>query len=348
MWKSDEPLREGWDLVEIAIDLGTANCLVCVRGKGIVLREPSVVAINRDTNQILAIGQEAKRMVGKTPADIIATRPLRDGVIADYDVTQAMLHHFITRVSGRARFMKPRVMICIPTGATGAERRAVIEAAKEAGAGQVELIDEAMAAAIGLGLEIEKPGGHMVVDIGGGTSDIAILSLGGIAGSSSVRSAGDRMDAAIQNEVRRLYGLAIGERTAEEIKMTVGSVHPKGRPGEYDLRGRDVVTGLPRNYPIHAHEIQGALNEPTQLIMDAIRSALETTPAELVGDVAERGIWFTGGGSLLHGLLELAADEMGVPTHLAEDPLTTVAIGTQRALETHFEGGHIMPMKKVL
>lgn len=334
--------------MEIAIDLGTANCLVAVKGKGIVLREPSVVAMHRDTGQILAIGEEARRMLGKTPEAIVATRPLRDGVIADYDVTEAMLRYFIEKVSGRARFTKPRVMVCIPTGATGAERRAVREAAKEAGAGKVELIDEALAAALGLGLDITRPEGHMVVDIGGGTTDIAVLSLGGIAGSSSVRSAGDRMDGAVQMEVRRLFGLAIGERTAEDIKISAGTVHPKGREGEFELRGRDLVTGLPRNYVVRPHELRSALLEPVGLILDAIRQALEHTPAELVADVAERGIWFTGGGSLLHGLLELVAEEASVPTHLAKDPLSTVAVGTARALESRIEDGHLVVLQRVL
>lgn len=334
--------------MEIAIDLGTANCIVCVRGKGIVLREPSVVASHRDTGQILAIGAEARRMIGKTPEAIVATRPMRDGVIADYDVTEAMLHYFIDKVSNRARFTKPRLMICIPTGATGAEKRAVREAAKEAGAGSVDLIDEALAAAMGLGLDIERPGGHMVVDIGGGTTDIAVLSLGGIAASGSVRSAGDRMDAAVQAEIRRLFGLAIGERTAEDIKIAVGTVHPKGREGDFELRGRDLVTGLPRTYRVHPHEIRAALAEPVGMILDTVRRVLEHTPAELVSDVADRGIWFTGGGSLLHGLIELVSEETGVPTQLAEDPLTTVALGTARALESRIEDGHLVVLKRVM
>ncbi len=333
--------------MEIAIDLGTANSIVCVRGKGIVLREPSVVARHADTNEIMALGEEARRMIGKTPDSIVATRPMKDGVIADYEVTEAMLRYFIEKVSGNVRLTRPRVMVCIPTGATGAEKRAVLEAAKEAGAGRVELIDEAMAAALGIGLEINRAEGHMVVDIGGGTADIAVLSLGGLASATSVRSGGDRMDLAVQNEVRRLFGVAIGERTAEEIKMTIGSVHPKGRDGEYALRGRDLVNGLPRNYTIHPHELKGALMEPVGMILDAIHKAFEEAPPELVSDVAKNGIWFTGGGSLLHGLIELVAEDTGVATHLAEDPLSTVALGTAKALESDMENGHLVLFKPV-
>jgi rod shape-determining protein MreB len=334
--------------MEIAIDLGTANVLVAIKGRGVVLREPSVVAIERDSGRTVAIGEEARRMLGRTPGTITAIRPLKDGVIADYDVTEAMMRYFIQRAVGRSRLTKPRVMICVPTAATGSEKRAVREAARAAGAGRVELIDEALAAALGLGLDIHRPVGNMVVDIGGGTADVAVLSLGGIHASESVRVAGDKMDQAVQNEIRRVYGLSIGDRTAEEAKIHIGSVHPDGRAGTYEIRGRDIVSGLPRNLELRAEDIRPALLEPVSTILNAIKGVLERTAPELVADIAERGIWLTGGASLLHGLPELVARETGVPAQLAEDPLSTVALGTVKALETRLHEDHLVLFPRVV
>ncbi len=334
--------------MEIAIDLGTANVLVAVRGKGIVLREPSVVAVDRDSGKLVAIGEEARRMLGRTPGAIIAMRPLRDGVIADYEITEAMLRHFIARVTPGRSMTRPRVMICIPTGATGAERRAVREAAQSAGAGKVELVEEPLAAALGLGLEITKPAGQLVVDIGGGTADVAVLTLGGIAASDSVRVGGDAMDAAIVQELKSAYSLAVGERTAEEIKIDVGSVHPGATQRETDIRGRDLLTGLPRTLHLTSADVRGVLMEPAQEIVAAVRRVLEQTPPELLSDILDHGIWLTGGGAMLHGLPELMARETGVPTYLAEDPMSSVALGTARALDMQIVGRHLVIFKRVI
>ncbi len=334
--------------MEIAIDLGTANVLVAVRGKGIVLREPSVVTVDRDSSKLIAIGEEARQMLGRTPGAIVALRPLRDGVIADYEITEAMLRHFIARVTPGRSMTRPRVMICIPTGATGAERRAVHQAAQAAGAGKVELIEEPLAAALGLGLEITKPLGHMVVDIGGGTADLAVLTLGGIAASDSVRVGGDAMDAAIVQELKNTYSLAIGERTAEEIKMEVGSVHPQTTVRESDIRGRDLLTGLPKTLHITSSDIRPALMERAQEIVTSVRRVLEQTPPELISDILDHGIWLTGGGAMLHGLPELIARETGVLTHLAEDPISSVALGTARALEMQVVGRHLVIFRRVI
>lgn len=334
--------------MEIAIDLGTANVLVAVRGKGILLREPSVVATEHESGKIVAIGEEARRMLGRTPGSIVATRPLRDGVIADYETTEAMLRYFIARASGHRSMTRPRVMICIPTGATSAERRAVHQAALAAGAGKVQLIEEPLAAALGLGLDITRPVGQMVVDIGGGTSDVAVLSLGGIAASDSVRVGGDAMDLALLHELKSTYSLAVGERTAEDLKVQVGSVHPEGRNARLDVRGRDLLTGLPRTLPVASQDIRAALLEPVGRIIGAIRQVLETTPPELVSDIVDHGIWLTGGGALLHGLAEQVTRETGVPAQIAEDPMSSVALGTARALELELFERHIVLFRRVI
>lgn len=334
--------------MEIAIDLGTANILVAVRGRGIVLREPSVVAVDRGSGKLVAIGEEARQMLGRTPGSIIASRPLRDGVIADYDITESMLRHFIARVTPGRSMTRPRVMVCIPTGATGAERRAVREATQSAGAGKVELIEEPLAAALGVGLEITKAAGHMVVDIGGGTADVAVLTLGGIAASDSVRVGGDAMDAGIVHELKSTYSLAIGERTAEEIKIDVGSVHPQGGERQTDIRGRDLLTGLPKTLHITSSDIHASLLAPVQEIVASVRRVLEQTPPDLLSDVLDHGIWLTGGGAMLHGLPEFITRETGVPTYLAEDPMSSVALGTARALDMELVSGHLVIFKRVI
>ena len=334
--------------MEIAVDLGTANVLVAVRGKGIVLREPSVVAVERESGRLVAIGDKARQMLGRTPGSIVASRPLRDGVIADYDITEAMLRYFIARVTPGRSMTRPRVMVCIPTGATGAERRAVREAAQSAGAGKVELIEEPLAAALGVGLDITKANGHMVVDIGGGTTDVAVLTLGGMAASDSVRVGGDAMDAAIAHELRSAYSLAIGERTAEEVKIEVGSVHPDGRSATIDIRGRDLLTGMPRTLSLTSADVRPILMEPAHQIVDSVRRVLEETPPELLADILDRGIWLTGGGSLLHGLPELISRETGLPAQRSDDPMTSVALGTARALELELVGRHIVVFKRVI
>ena len=334
--------------MEIAIDLGTANVLVAVRGKGIVLREPSVVTVDRNTGKLVAIGEEARQMLGRTPGAIAAMRPLRDGVIADYEITEAMLRHFIARVTPGRSMTRPRVMICIPTGATGAERTAVGEAARSAGAGKVELIEEPLAAALGVGLEITKPEGHMVVDIGGGTADVAVLTLGGKATSDSVRVGGDAMDSVIVQELKSTYSLAIGERTAEEIKINVGSVHPQGTDRQTDIRGRDLLTGLPRTLHISSSDIRPGLTELAMEVVASVRRVLEQTPPELISDILDHGIWLTGGGAMLHGLPELISRETGVPTQLAEDPMSSVALGTARALDLQLASGHLVVFQRVI
>lgn len=319
---------------DMGIDLGTANTLVFVKGKGIVLQEPSVVAVDRDTKTHLAVGAEAKMMIGRTPGNIIAIRPMKDGVIADFDTTQKMLTYFINKaVPRRAPLARPRVVICVPSGVTGVEQRAVQDAALQAGAREAHVIEEPMAAAIGAGLPVEEPTGSMVVDIGGGTTEVAIISLGGIVTSRSIRVAGDEMDEAIVQYIKRTYNLLIGERTGEEVKTTLGSAYPVGEEETLEVRGRDLVTGLPRTLPVTAEEIRQALAEPVAAIIDAIKASLESTPPELAADIMDRGIVMTGGGALLKGLDLLIAKETGMPVHVAEEPLLCVAKGTGKVLE---------------
>lgn len=320
---------------DMGIDLGTANTLVHVKGRGIVLQEPSVVAIQRDTGQVLAVGEEAKRMIGRTPGNIVAIRPMKDGVIADFDVTQMMLRYFIRKASTRRALVRPRVLVCVPSGVTEVEKRAVMDATLQAGAREAYLMEEPMAAAIGSGLPVAEPTGNMIVDIGGGTTEVAIISLGGIVTSRSIRVAGDELDEAIINYVKRTYNMMIGERTAEETKINLGTAFPteKGRKETIDVRGRDLVTGLPKTLKLSADEIHQALSEPVGAIIEAIRVTLEKTPPELAADIMDRGIVMAGGGSLLHGIDQLVGKETGMPVHLAEDPLLCVVQGAGRALE---------------
>ena len=319
---------------DIGIDLGTANCLVHLKGKGIVLCEPSVVAIQRDTGQVLAVGEEAKKMIGRTPGNIVAIRPMKGGVIADFDVTQSMLKYLINKaLQTRSILAKPRVVICVPSGVTTVEERAVKEAAIQAGAKEAYLIEEPMAAAIGAGLPVHEPTGNMVVDIGGGTTDVAIISLGGIVTSRSIRIGGDEMDDAIMQYIKRTYNLMIGDRTAEEIKINIGSAYLENLHETYDVRGRDLVTGLPKNITINAEEIQNALQDPITSILETIKVCLERTPPELAADIMDRGIVLIGGGASLRGLDTLVAMETGMPVHVAEDPMSCVATGTGKVLE---------------
>lgn len=318
---------------EIGIDLGTANILVYVRGKGIVLREPSVVAISVNSKKVLAVGEEARLMIGRTPGNIVAIRPMSDGVIADYTTTERMLEHLIRKVVGRKRFLKPRVLICVPSGVTSVERRAVKQAAMEAGAGIAFTIEEPMAAAIGAGLPISNPGGNMVVDIGGGTTDIAVISLEGICLSRSLRVGGNKMDEVIMRHIKTAYNLMIGDRTAEEIKVKIGSAFPMDQEQMMEVRGRDLVAGLPRTITVSSEEIREALTEPVTQIVEKVKSVLEQTPPELSADIIERGIWLTGGGALLRGLDKLLTAATDIPVYVADDPLSCVAIGTGRALE---------------
>lgn len=323
---------------DMAVDLGTANTLVYVRGRGIVLSEPSVVAIDSQTHDVHAVGVEAKRMLGRTPGSITAIRPLKDGVIADFDVTEQMLRHFIQKVH-QSRWAHPRVVVCVPSGVTGVEKRAVEEACLSAGARQAYLIEEPMAAAIGAGLPVSEPTGSMIVDIGGGTSEVAVISLGGIVTSQSVRVGGDELDEAIVNFVKREYKLMIGQQTAEEVKLEIGSAHPMPEEVQAEIRGRDLVTGLPKTIVLTSEEVQRALNEPVAAIIDSIRVTLDQTPPELASDIMDRGIMLAGGGSLLKGFPERLREETQIPTHLAESPLTCVAIGSGRSLE-EFEAIH--------
>ncbi|GIV17417.1 MAG: rod shape-determining protein [Armatimonadota bacterium] len=318
---------------ELGIDLGTANIVVYLRGKGIVLREPSVVAISTKNKKVLAIGEEARLMLGRTPGHIVAIRPMSDGVIADYTTTLKMLEYLIAKVCGRRRFFKPRVLVCVPSGVTSVERRAVIQAAREAGAGEAYTIEEPMAAAIGAGLPISMPGGNMVVDIGGGTTDVAVISLEGIVISRSVRVGGNKMDEVITRYIRSQYNLMIGERTAEEIKIKVGSAYPLEKELEMEVRGRDLIAGLPKTITVTSEEIREALQEPINAIVERVRSVLEETPPELAADIIERGITLTGGGALLRGIDKLLESVTNIRTQVAEDPLSCVAIGTGRALE---------------
>jgi len=318
---------------DIGIDLGTATVLVYVRGKGVVLNEPSVVAIDRGSNKTLAIGEEARRMIGRTPGHITAIRPLREGVIADFDITEKMLKHFIHKVCGANPLFKPRVMICVPSSITSVERRAVEDAARNAGAKEWYLIEEPVAAALGAGIDITKPAGSMVLDIGGGTTDVAVMSLGGIVLSDSVRVGGDKFDEAMVRYVKKRYNMLIGERTAEDIKITVGTVFPNGRNESMEVRGRDLVSGLPASVTISSMECLEAFAEPTNSIVALVRSVLERCPPELASDIVDKGIIMTGGGAMLDGLDKLIAEVTQVPCNLAEDAVSCVARGTGVALE---------------
>ena len=320
--------------MEIGIDLGTANVLVYVKGKGIVLREPSVVAKDIRTNRTIAVGEEARQMLGRTPGNIQAIRPLRDGVIADFEVTEVMLNYFIKKVTKNHSFFsnwfrpKPSVVICVPAEITSVEERAVRDAAKLAGARSVDIIEEPMAAAIGAGLPIDGPSGNMVVDIGGGTTDVAVISLGGIVVSQSLRVAGNKLDEAIIRHIRRVYNLMVGERTAEEIKITIGSAYRLEEELTMEIRGRDLINGLPKTVKITSEEVREALSEPIASIVEAVKSVLEKTPPELAADIIDRGIILTGGGALLRGLDTLLAEVTGIPALIADDPLSCVVIGT--------------------
>ena len=319
---------------DMGIDLGTANTLVHVKGRGIVLREPSVVAIKQDTGEVLAVGEEAKQMIGRTPGNITAIRPMKDGVIADFDVTQAMLKYFIRKAMNSKSFARPRVVVGVPSGVTEVEKRAVIDAAQQAGAREAYLIEEPMAAAIGAGLPVEEATGNMVVDIGGGTTEIAVISLGGIVTSRSIRIGGDEMDTSIIQYIKRMYNLMIGERTAEEIKISIGTaiVTPE-TDRSMDVRGRDLVSGLPKTLTVQAREVREALGEPIFKIVDAVKGTLERTPPELAADVMDHGIMMTGGGALLTNLDKLISTETGMPVLVAEDALSCVGEGTGKSLE---------------
>ena len=318
---------------DMAIDLGTANTLVYVRGRGIVLDEPSVVAINRDTGGILAVGLEAKKMIGRTPGNIVAIRPLKDGVIADFDTTERMLRYFIQKVHRRRYLAKPRIVVCVPSGITGVEQRAVKDAGYAAGARKVYIIEEPMAAAIGAGLPIHEPTGNMVVDIGGGTTEVAVISLGGIVTTGSIRVGGDALDQAIINWIKREYSLLLGERTAEQIKMRIGSAYHFADEPDAEIPGRDLATGLPKTIIVSAAEIRKALEEPVNAIINAVKNTLDKTPPELASDLMNQGIVLTGGGALLLGLDERLRKETGLPIHVADDPLRAVVIGTGKCIE---------------
>ncbi len=317
---------------DIGIDLGTATVIAYVKGKGIVLREPSVVAVNNQTNDVLAVGEEARRMLGRTPGNIVATRPLKDGVISNYTVTEKMLKNFIGKIS-KKNFFSPRIMICIPSQVTEVERRAVIDAATQAGARRVYLIEEPIAAAIGAGIDISKPCGNMVVDIGGGTADIAVISLGGSVVSTSIKVAGDKFDEAIVKYIKRNHNMMIGERTAEELKVNIGCVYPKMQEEEMEIRGRDLLTGLPKTVVINSTEMLEALAEPAMAIVDAVHSTLEKTPPELSADISDRGIYMTGGGCLVDGLDKLIQNQTGINVMIAKDAVSCVALGTGKALD---------------
>ena len=318
---------------DMGIDLGTANTLVYIKGQGIVVREPSVVAIRDDSKEVLAVGEEAKRMIGRTPGNIVAIRPMKDGVIADFDVTQSMLSYFIQKSAAKKGVVSPRIAICVPFGVTEVEKRAIEEAARTAGAKDAFLIEEPMAAAIGAGLRIEEPEGNMVVDIGGGTSEIAIISLGGIVTAKSIRLGGDELDEAIVNYVKKEYSLMIGERTAEDVKIRIGSAYKEVEEMEMEIRGRDLISGLPKTMQISSSEVRDALRDPVNSIVDGIKSTLEKTPPELASDIMENGIMLTGGGALLKGLDKLVKEETGMPVKIAENPLDCVAIGTGKSVE---------------
>jgi rod shape-determining protein MreB len=325
----------GWFSNDLAIDLGTANTLVYVKGKGIVLSEPSVVAVRknaRDRNKVLAVGRDAKMMLGRTPGNIVAIRPMKDGVIADFEITEAMLRHFIRKVHNRGSLIRPRIIVCVPSGITPVEKRAVRESAESAGAREVYLIEEPMAAAIGAGLPITEPICNMVVDIGGGTTEVAVISLAGIVYSKSVRVGGDKMDESILQYIKRMYNLAIGERTSEIIKTTIGNAYP-GEMETMDVKGRDLVTGIPKIITINSDEIRSAIQEQIDTISSTVKTALEQTPPELAADIVDRGIHLTGGGALLKNLDTLLHLETGLPIKITEDPLSTVVLGSGKALD---------------
>jgi rod shape-determining protein MreB len=317
---------------DLAIDLGTATTLVYVKGQGIILCEPSVVAIQRGSTRVLAVGEEAKRMIGRTPGNISAIRPLKDGVIADFEVTEAMLRYFIKKVQSR-KINKPLVIVAIPSGITEVEKRAVRDSALRAGAREVYLVEEPKAAAIGVGLPIHEPGGNMIVDIGGGTTEMAVISLDGVVIAKSIRIAGDEMDQAIIEHLRKAYNLMIGERTAEEIKIRIGSAYPLDEEMTMEVRGRDLATGLPKTVTVTSEEVREALSEPIKMILESARATLEKTPPELAADLIDRGIVLAGGGSLLRGLDKLLAEETGLPVHVAENPVTAVALGVGKGLD---------------
>jgi rod shape-determining protein MreB and related proteins len=318
---------------DMAVDLGTANTLVYVRGRGIVLNEPSVVAINTNTGKIVAVGIEAKRMIGRTPGNIVAVRPLKDGVIADFDVTERMLRYFIQKVHKRRHFAKPRIIVAVPSGITGVEQRAVKEAGYQAGARRVYIIEEPMAAAIGAGLPVHEPTGNMVVDIGGGTTEVAIISLGGIVTSQSIRVGGDELDQAIISYAKKEYSLMLGERTSEEIKMAIGSAYPFEDEPHAEIRGRDLVSGLPKTVVISAEEIRRAIEEPVNTVVDAVKTTLDKCPPELSGDIMDRGIALTGGGALLKNIDERLREETGMPIHMVDNPLDSVVLGSGKCVE---------------
>lgn len=318
---------------DIGIDLGTANTLIFMKGKGIIMREPSVVAVDTRNDTVRYVGQDAKEVIGRTPGSIVAVRPLKDGVIADFDITASMLQIFIRKVCNNSVLARPRIIICIPSGVTEVERRAVREAAFKAGAKHVSIIEEPMAAAIGAGLPVAEATGSMVVDIGGGTSEVAVISLGGIVASRSVRVGGDELDNSIIQYIKRKYNLLIGERTAEDIKINIGSAFPLEEEATMDIKGRDLMDGLPKNIQITSEEIREALADPLSMVLDAISTTLEKTPPELSADIIDHGITLTGGGALLRGLDQLIEKETGMPVHIAESPLDCVAMGTGRVLD---------------
>lgn len=318
---------------DIGIDLGTANVLIHVKGKGIVLNEPAVVAMDRNTGRVLEVGEEARRMVGRTPGNIEAIRPLKDGVIADFDVTEAMLKHFINKINVKGLFTKPRMLICCPTNITKVEQKAIKEAAEKSGGKKVYLEEEPKVAAIGAGMEIYQPSGNMVVDIGGGTTDVAVLSMGGIVTSESIKMAGDNFDAEILQYIKKKYKLLIGERTAEEIKISVATVFEGSRDESLEIRGRDMVSGLPQTITVNSKEIEEALREHVDVIVQAAKTVLEQTPPELSADIIDRGVILTGGGALIHGMDQLLAEELKVPVFVAEEPMSCVAKGTGIMLE---------------
>lgn len=318
---------------DIGIDLGTASVLVYIKGKGIVLQEPSVVAIDRNTGRLLAVGEEARQMLGRTPGNIIAIRPLREGVISDYDITEKMLKHFIKKALGK-RLFKPRVIVCVPSGVTEVEKRAVIDASNQAGARKTYLIEEPIAAAIGADMDITKPDGNMVIDMGGGTTDIAVISLGGVVVSKSIKIAGDKFDEAIVRYMRKTHNIMIGERTAEQLKIEIGTAYPRIKEKYMEARGRNLVSGLPKTIKVSATEMFHALEEPIEAIADAVHAVLERTPPELAADISNKGMIMTGGGSLLYGLDKLISNRTGIPVMIADEPISCVAKGTGMSLES--------------
>ena len=318
---------------DIGIDLGTASILVYIKGKGVVLKEPSVVAFDRDTNKIKAIGEEARLMLGRTPGNIVAVRPLRQGVISDYTVTEKMIKYFIQKAMGKKSFRKPRISVCVPSGVTEVEKKAVEDATYQAGAREVSIIEEPIAAAIGAGIDISKPCGNMVVDIGGGTTDIAVISLGGSVVSESLKVAGDKFDEAIVKYIKKRHNVMIGERTAEELKINIGCVYPKIQDMDMDIRGRDLITGLPKTITVHSSEMLEALIEPAMMIVDSVHSVLEKTPPELAADISDKGIYMTGGGCLVDGLDKLLQEKTGINVMIAQDAVSCVALGTGKALD---------------